>query len=169
MILILVLLGLGLFVNMIFSAVSAAQIYRSDCSQDSEMKKAYDKNLWTAIISGLGVIAVIAALAVYIYTSRKEIQEQALMLLGGKSKPIARGQFTRPPIGGYQRAGPGQWQKVMMGNDMVEMSTVPQIFATTGVPAQIPQKAPPPSAPAQPPPKKEEGVYFKILGGAAPC
>ncbi len=168
-ILILILLGLGLLLNMIFSAISAAQIYRSDCSHDSEMKKAYDKNLWTAIISGLGLIGVIAALAVYIYSSRREIKEEALKLLGGKPQ-----RAVGPLPGRYaprQRMGPdGNWQKVMMGRDTVEMSTTPQLFATTGVPASLPKKAPAPrpSAPRPAPKKSGEpsGVWFKIAGEA---
>lgn len=63
-----------LFVAMVLSSMSAADISSSSCD-DSDTKTAHNRATASAVISGLSVLAVVIALIIYFVAYRKEIRK----------------------------------------------------------------------------------------------
>lgn len=64
-----------LFVIMIFSAMSGAEIKKLSCSRDDEAVKAHRNTTISAILSGIAVVLILISIIIYIAVSRKGIAE----------------------------------------------------------------------------------------------
>lgn len=78
------------FLNLVFGVMAANDVKKSSCANtDSFAKSAHKYAMISAIISGVGVFLVIAAVLVYVFTSRHELASQAGGYISSFGRPVS--------------------------------------------------------------------------------
>ncbi|AHA46041.1 hypothetical protein ISTM_143 [Insectomime virus] len=76
------------FLNLVFGAMAANDVKKSSCANtDAFAKSAHKYAMISAIISGVGVFMVIAAVLVYVFSSRHELAAQTGSYISSFGKP----------------------------------------------------------------------------------